>query len=72
MTRRNAIKAKCFDCSGGSAQEAALCQVMDCPLWTYRIGQEPDSPTHIRRVKRLLNKGFDVCDEYREFYCGKK
>ena len=68
MTRRNAIKAKCVDCSGGSAQEATLCQVLDCPLWTFRLGQEPDSPTHIARVRRALERDCDVYPEYREFY----
>ena len=68
MTRGQAIKAKCLDCAGGSTLEVTLCQVLDCPQWVYRMGQTPDSNTHIDRVRRALDKGADVCPEYREFY----
>lgn len=36
-----AIRAKCIDCGGGSANEAKLCVCTDCPLWPYRLGKNP-------------------------------
>lgn len=38
-----AIRAKCVDCSGGSPYEVKKCQVFDCPLWSFRIGQRPNT-----------------------------
>lgn len=31
-----AIKAKCWDCAGGSRQEVILCPAKECPLWNVR------------------------------------
>lgn len=36
-----AIRAKCFDCSGGSRQEITLCPVKGCPLHPFRSGKNP-------------------------------
>lgn len=36
-----AIRAKCVDCSGGSASEANKCTAITCPLWAYRLGKNP-------------------------------
>lgn len=41
MTPMKAIRAKCLDCSCGSAQEVRLCPVKDCPLYPYRFGKNP-------------------------------
>lgn len=35
------IRAKCVDCSGGSAAEARKCAVTRCALWPYRTGGNP-------------------------------
>ena len=37
-----AIRAKCLDCSGGSAQEVRLCVIPECPLYPYRMGKNPN------------------------------
>ncbi len=42
LTPIKAIKAKCKDCSGGSVQEARLCQAFECPIWPYRNGKRPE------------------------------
>lgn len=68
MTRRQAIKAKCLDCAGDSTLEVTLCQVLKCPLWEWRLGQDPDSPVHLRRVKRIMERKPDVYQEYADFY----
>lgn len=33
-----AVRAKCVDCSGGSAAEARKCLAVECPLWAFRMG----------------------------------
>ena len=40
LTRRQAIRAKCLDCSGGNRAEVRHCPSNDCPLWPYRLGAE--------------------------------
>lgn len=39
-----AIRAKCLDCSAGSALEVKVCAVPNCPLFTYRLGKNPNRP----------------------------
>ena len=39
-TRKQAILAKCLDCSGGIRGEVRKCTVTRCPLWPYRMGTE--------------------------------
>lgn len=39
-----AIRAKCLDCSGGSAQEVRLCPIKDCPLFAFRMGRGNRKP----------------------------
>lgn len=54
MTPMRAIRAKCLDCSGDSANEVRLCPIKDCPLYEYRFGHNParkgicgkESPNH--------------------------
>ena len=36
-----AIRLKCFDCSGGSAQEIKNCALTECPLFPYRFASNP-------------------------------
>lgn len=42
------IRAKCIDCSGGSAAEVRECPVTRCALHPYRMGTNP------HRAKRTL------------------
>ena len=35
-----AIKEKCLDCSGFSANNVKECPCVDCPLFPYRFGEE--------------------------------
>ena len=37
----DAIRAKCIDCSGGSISEAAMCTVVNCALWPFRMKANP-------------------------------
>ena len=42
MTPMKAIRAKCLDCSNGSANEVRLCPVQRCSLWAFRSGHNPN------------------------------
>lgn len=37
-----AIKIKCLDCSGGVKKEVRECIIQDCPLYTFRLGKNPN------------------------------
>ena len=37
-----AIKNKCLDCSGNSIMNVKECPCNDCPLYPYRLGEEPE------------------------------
>ena len=41
LTPLKAIRAKCLDCSGGSAHEVRGCHISDCSLHPYRFGKNP-------------------------------
>ena len=41
QTPMKAIRAKCLECSGGSAKEVRGCPVEKCPLYAYRFGHRP-------------------------------
>ena len=34
-----AIRAKCWDCSGGQWSEVNNCEIDDCALWLFRSGK---------------------------------
>lgn len=40
QTRKQAIKEKCLDCSGGIRAEVRKCTATGCPLWRFRMGAE--------------------------------
>jgi hypothetical protein len=44
MNRRQAIKAKCLDCSGYERKEAYNCHHVDCSLHPFRTGYEKQDP----------------------------
>lgn len=41
-TPLKAIRKKCIDCSGGSKSEVKLCENIDCPLFPFRMGTDPN------------------------------
>jgi len=38
-SRKLAIEAKCWDCCCFQRKEVTLCEIEDCPLWTFRPWQ---------------------------------
>lgn len=38
LNRRQAIRAKCLDCSGGSRSDCKNCRFNDCSLYPFRMG----------------------------------
>ena len=47
LTPLRAIRAKCIDCSAGSAKEVRECVILDCPLYPYRMGKSPNRKPRI-------------------------
>lgn len=42
MTPLKAIRAKCLDCCCGQPKEVRLCTCVNCPLYQYRMGHNPN------------------------------
>ena len=36
-----AIRAYCLECVCGSSDEVKRCHIEDCPLWSFRFGNNP-------------------------------
>ena len=36
-----AIRARCLDCCAGQVNEVAVCPVVECPAWPFRMGTNP-------------------------------
>jgi hypothetical protein len=60
MTKQRAIYLKCLDCSGGSAKEVTLCNILDCPLWEYRCGYHISSKRYRERIETAFAKQTDA------------
>lgn len=37
-----AIRLKCLDCSAGQPKEVKLCRAIDCSLYPFRMGKNPN------------------------------
>lgn len=48
LTPMKSIRAKCLDCSCGSANEVKNCPIINCALYGYRFGRRPE--TQARRL----------------------
>lgn len=53
---RAVIKAKCYDCAGGSKSEVAKCPATDCPLWTNRPWKRKKAPNLLETEQKLVKK----------------
>lgn len=42
LTPIKAIKGHCLNCSGGSKKEVRECIITNCPLYSYRMGKNPN------------------------------
>jgi hypothetical protein len=42
LTPIKAIRSKCMQCSNFQHSEVARCEIIDCALWVYRFGKNPD------------------------------
>ena len=41
-TAIRAIRKKCLDCSCGSRDEVKRCELVECPLYPFRMGKNPN------------------------------
>lgn len=42
LTPIKAIRKNCLDCSGGSISEVRECVILDCTLYPFRLGKNPN------------------------------
>lgn len=61
LTRAQAIRQKCLDCSCGQPKEIALCSVKNCPLYPFRMGRvaraiEIENKRHTRQKSNRKEK----------------
>ena len=50
LSRRNAIKAMCFECSDFSRKEVRNCELTNCKLYPYRTGKGKQDPEARKRA----------------------
>lgn len=43
LTPLKAIRQECLDCSGNQPESVLNCQIKDCYLFPYRMGNHPDN-----------------------------
>ena len=52
MNRRQAIRARCLDCSAGSAGEVRNCPFTECSLYPFRMGSGEQDPKERNKAIR--------------------
>lgn len=56
LTPVKAIRAKCLDCSGHRPSKVRNCPVMDCVLFHYRMGHNPNRSGIGRKMGQISLK----------------
>ena len=49
-----AIRAKCLECSNGSFAEVRLCPIVDCNLYFWRFGKNPNRKRELSPEQRQV------------------
>ncbi len=52
-----AIRAYCIECSGGMAKEVRLCNMVNCPLFPYRMGKRPTVDAEVDKDNKSEKNG---------------
>jgi len=52
-TLNYAIRAKCLDCVGWVSSEVTACVSVGCPLWPFRMGENPLRKKRVPSEKQL-------------------
>lgn len=50
--RKSAIRAMCVTCMGGAVYEVARCTSSTCPLFPYRMGEDPNDARTIKAKEK--------------------
>lgn len=56
LTPLKAIRKKCLDCSAGQPSEVRNCEIVDCPLFIYRMGKNPKRAGIGRKISNPIQK----------------
>ena len=55
-----AIRKNCLQCSCGSEKEVKLCTFVNCPLYSYRMGKDPNPA---RSFRNMLSRGENITND---------
>ncbi len=55
LTPIKAIRAKCLECSNYQPSEVKNCEIIECPLFTFRFGKNPNRKGIGNLKGRFLN-----------------
>ena len=61
VTSTKAIRLKCLDCTGNQPKEVRLCPIVDCPLWSFRMGKRPNNPVTLQANDEALAARNKTC-----------
>ena len=56
MSPIKAIRAKCLDCCCDQLSEVKLCPAVDCPLYPFRLGKNPNRSRNMTDEQRQAAK----------------
>ena len=51
-----AIRLKCLDCCCNQREEVKLCPAKGCPLWSFRLGKNPNRSRNLTDEQRQAAK----------------
>lgn len=60
---KSAIRSMCVTCSNGQLSEVRECTVKVCPLWPFRLGENPFHGTTKKRLEREAEEAEEEDDE---------
>jgi len=62
LTPLKAIRQNCLECVGNSCKEVRECDKLDCPLYSYRMGKNPNRKGvgMIKNLKSHSSKDFEL------------
>jgi hypothetical protein len=64
LTPLKAIKKHCLECSGYEKKEVRGCKIIDCVLYPYRFGSNPNRKGCTISKNATSTSGFENADGY--------
>ena len=65
LTPIKAIRAKCLECTGGCPKEVRKCGNVECALYLYRMGKNPNRKG-MGQVTNLVKQKLELSEPFSE------